>query len=68
MAPSLAATEHRGITLKQLCDLVEKIDSHADEDGYLPGWVDDFTKKTCHKDTINLCAGCLLCLESPPPI
>ena len=49
----IAATEHRGITLRQLKDLEAFIDRHADKDGFLPGWLDR-DSKTCHKDTINL--------------
>ena len=36
--------------------VMDEIDKHADADGYLPGWIDDYTGKTYHKDTINLCA------------
>ena len=46
-------TERRGITLRQLKDLEAFIDGHADEKGFLPGWLDR-DGKTCHKDTINL--------------
>ena len=46
-------TEHRGITLTQLLDLWAKIESLADEDGYLQGWKDR-DGNTCHKDTVNL--------------
>ena len=56
VAPSLAATEHRGITIAQLETVMDEIDKHADADGYLPGWIDDYTGKTYHKNTINLCA------------
>ena len=60
VAPSLAATEHRGITLQQLRALVAEIDRHADAEGYLPGWTDRHGK-TCHKDTIGLYAAVLAC-------
>ena len=53
VAPSLAATEHRGITIAQLDTIVDAIKEHADADGNLPGWT-DINGKTCHKDTVNL--------------
>ena len=56
-AATPAATEHRGMTLTQLLDLQAKIDSHADKDGYLPGWFETAPGREhiqCHKDTIHL--------------
>ena len=49
----IAATEHRGITLEQLRQLVAFIDGQADENGFLPGWRDR-KGQPCHKDRINL--------------
>ena len=65
----MKATEHRGITLRQLKDLVAFIDGHADANGFLPGWLQTYYRNKdkdgkwdgtyskevrCHKDTINL--------------
>ena len=49
----MKATEHRGITLRQLKDLEAFIDRHADKNGLLPGWI-DYEGKPCYKDSINL--------------
>ena len=46
-------TEHRGITLVQLNDIVEKLRSLADTEGVIPGWFDRNEKK-CKVTTVNL--------------
>ena len=55
VTPSLAMTEHRGMTVEQMDTILDAIEEHADADGYLPGWTDR-EGKTYHKDTINLYA------------
>ena len=49
----LHLTEHRGINLRQLKDLLNDIKACADENGYLRGWV-DIQGNTCTLDTVNL--------------
>ena len=46
-------TELRGITLPQLEQLLDFIESHADEHGILHGWLDR-EGQPLHKDRINL--------------
>ena len=52
-APSLSATEHRGITLQQMRDLWSAVEAQAAEDGSLPGWVDQ-RGAPCRVATVTL--------------